>query len=207
MTARANTSNAGMTRSSRLLGRHFVAFALALCFLLQSAARAGSGCLPSVFNARCCCESAEFQAFGSIASPASAEHAGAPHRSCCASQPTALNSKSTRPNGHSTQEPGQRIRQPGGCQCELAPLPNPPSDMGTSWVRERARDTRASALIARGSIAFDFVGTFQVRLTGSPPPLSSPPGSRRKLCATSTATRLAQRGVIGLLSDLGTFLE
>ncbi len=207
MTAPSNTKSASATTSSRALGRRCVALALALLFLLQSAAQAGSGCLPSVFNARCCCESADLLAVGAIASPTNAEHATVPHHSCCASQSSGQPSTAARSNGHPAKAPGQSFRQHGGCHCELAPLPNAPSDMGTSWVRDAARDTRVSNLLAHGSTAFDFVSACAVRIAASPPPLSSPPGLRRAFAATSTTTRLAQRGVIGLLSDLGTFLE
>jgi hypothetical protein len=42
----------------------------------------------------------------------------------------------------------------------------------------------------------------EVEGAGSSPPLSRPPG-----VGVGSVNRLAQRGVIGLLSDLGTFLE
>jgi hypothetical protein len=187
------------TAPASTIGRRFLALALALLFLLQSAAQAGSGCLPSVLRVRCCCASV-VPHDGGVASATSrgskSETTAAEPRSCCASKSRA----------HAPMHAGHGVASRNGCQCQLAPLPSAPSDAGTSWTRDGARDVHVASLLAQTAIAVGAVLVTDHGFTASLP-ATSPPGSPPGRASSATTTRLAQRGVIGLLSDLGTFLE
>jgi hypothetical protein len=171
-----------MTRESHTHGRRFTALLLAVLFLLQSAAQAGSGCISSVLPGGCCCDAA-----------ATDTGAEMPASSCCAERA-----------GHARAElPGPHVAQDGGCKCEVAPAPSTPADKVASPTVERSRgerDADASAGFAQWiAIAAPAEPCFD------PPLVLRPTGPPARTAPASLATaRLAHRGVLGLLSELCT---
>jgi hypothetical protein len=92
------------------------------------------------------------------------------------------------------------------CGCRLAPAPNAPADRVGSCADERARDKRTldasdgfATWIADASFAVDFAPP-SIDL---PPPLG-PPGPPARTASTVALSRLVDRGVLGLLSEICT---
>jgi hypothetical protein len=177
-----------MTRDSQALGRRCIALVLAILFLLQSAAQAGSGCLASVIAGECCCEAAVDVAVAESEAP-----------SCCSER-----------GDHSRSAPtGPIVEQRSECGCDVAPPSSTPADKVSSEVTDRAREKRdadGSAGFARWIAEHAPAATltepcFDPRLRLRPPRPTGPPSRTSPTLAT---TRLAHRGVIGLLSELCT---
>jgi hypothetical protein len=84
-----------MNTRSTTIAERFAALALALLFLLQSAAQAGSGCLSWAVSGRCCCESVDRPEV----------------QSCCSARVVR------------DVASGPVVAPPSACRCELAPLP------------------------------------------------------------------------------------
>lgn len=177
-----------MTRDAHAIGRRFTALVLAILFLLQSAAQAGSGCLASVFAGNCCCEPADDVA---IAQPAA--------RSCCAERAE-----------HSRSVPAGPVVERGSeCGCDVAPPISTPADKVSSDVTERVRGQRdADASAGFAQWIAQHAPTPALTEPCFDPPLClrvrGPTGPPLRESATFATTRLAQRGVIGLLSELCT---
>ncbi len=155
-----------------------VASVLLVAFLLQSAARAGEGCLARVFSGSCCCTAVA--------------DAPAPVHSCCAPAPQ-----------HAPEESmgGPSLERQRDCHCSMTRPPLAPAvsvlpDLTTERSLERIlfAHTVAAVTCAVGSSALHV----EQRALDRPP---DPPGSG---AGSFARTRLAQRGVAGLLSELCT---
>lgn len=162
------------------LAARLVALLLVCAFVLQSAAQAGRGCLARVFTGECCCAAAD---------------TAAPAHACCARS-------SAEAPADSPDEP--RFESQKGCACSTALQPIAPAaprspDVTTerSWERILHAQPIASPVCASASI----LQHVEQRA------LDRPPRPARTPAASFTCTRLAQRGVSGLLSELCTLLR
>lgn len=164
-----------MHRHEPQTARRWIALALALLFVLQSAAQASSGCLPRVVSGQCCCASAS---------------GDAQVRACCAER------------APKSEKQGTSFERNGGCHCELAPLPPASATEFTTSARaglaerDGFRDWIASGTPGAG--LFALATTLDAprvvpRLDRAPP---------RTQCASATV-RLVMRGMSAFLSDLG----
>jgi len=185
-----------MTSVSTALRRRFTALALAVLFLLQAAAQASTGCISSTLGGRCSCAamSAGLPS-GAERGDAQAAHESAPVRSCCARAET---SEPAAPVGPA-------LTRPSGCHCALAPLPHSSAITPTSSANDQEAQARSAFAqwIARAVAATLYYADVAAR----PPPnrafAASPPAHAH--CAIAFQ-RLAQRGVLGFLSDICTAL-
>jgi hypothetical protein len=101
---------------------------------------------------------------------------------------------------------GPRLSAGDECGCVLAPAPNAPADRVGTCVDERARDKRtldASDGFATWIASADVGFSAAPRQIDLPPPLG-PPGPRARTASTAALSRLADRGVLGLLSEICT---
>jgi hypothetical protein len=167
------------------LATRLVALVLVCAFVLQSAAQAGQGCLARVFTGACCCTAVD---------PA-LDMGAAPERSCCAGDPE-------QARGDSSDAP--RVEWERGCACASAPQPSAPvvpqaPDVAAERSWERILHAQPIALVA--CTAASAPRPVEQRTLGRPPPVA------RIFDASFARTRLAQRGVSGLLSELCTLLR
>jgi hypothetical protein len=178
-----------------LAARRITALVLAVLFVLQSAAQAGSGCVSRVLAGHCCCVASGATAEPNVAAKA---NLAAKHetvlRSCCAERAV------HRPDAAR----GSHVTDQGDCRCRLGPAPITPADKGSSAVCERLRGQRGTDVTVATWIALGSTPAVVSRTAFDHPLFLGPPGPPPRTSASFAATRLAQRGVIGLLSELCT---
>lgn len=160
-----------------------IAWFLLVAFVLQSAVVAGRGCLPSALGAECCC----------------ATPAPEPEPISDTSVPACCSSREAEP-----ERGAPSVESKSVCTCEstlgitreLAPQVHS-SELERTLAHlafEDAHATRAEALIVRAML----VATRA---------LDRPPDPCRASGVSVLRQRLAARGVMGLLSELGTLLR
>jgi hypothetical protein len=185
-----------MTTDATALRRRFAALALAVLFLLQSAAQASTGCITFTLGGRCACAAmSSGSQSGAERGDAQAAHEAAHVRSCCARAET------TEP----AAPKGPALTRETGCHCALAPTPHSSAITPTSSANDQEAQARSAFAqwIARAQAAT----LRHSEVAARPPPnralAASPP--RHAHCAIAFQ-RLAQRGVLGFLSDICTAL-
>jgi hypothetical protein len=174
-----------MTRTSHhrtTLATRLVALVLLCAFVLQSAAQAGEGCLARVFTGGCCCNEAAPDADL------------APQPSCCAAEPEQRSDDDSN---------APRVETQSGCACATAMPPSAPvvphtPDAAAERSWERILPAQPIAAIACAASAVQHV---EQRA------LERPPDAGQIANGSFARTRLLQRGVAGLLSELCTLLR
>ena len=165
------------TRTTPLTTR-LMALVLVCAFVLQSAAQAGQGCLARVFTGACCCS-----AVATDATPA--------HACCVQAAEAAPHNSSGAP----------RVDDQRGCSCATALQPTAPAAPGAPDValeRSLERILYAQPIAPVAYLALAVIAQVEQRA------LERPPGPAIPSLASFATTRLAQRGVSGLLSELCT---
>lgn len=178
-----------MTPRAHTFRQRLAALFLAVLFVVQSAAQASAGCLSSALTGRCSC-AAMSTATLSTAGDSSPEHAAV--RSCCA-----------REESSPPAPAGPAITRESSCHCQLAPTPPSSAIAPTSIANDP--DAQARAAFAHWIEEARASTLHFAEVAARPPPnplwTASPP--RHAHCAIAFQ-RLAQRGVVGFLSDICT---